>query len=161
MGQSSLIQEYTIPQEIINEALLTLDSFKEFNIKRPDGINCTVNGFHTGNILRFKTTHELAEKLYSHIPFPKKYNIHHLHLIHFEKDGFEQGHDHAHNEDYSFILYLQDSDGPTVFQLTPENIVKIQPKCGKLVFFKSNIWHWGEKSSGNKKILVGGMRVIE
>jgi len=56
-------------------------------------------------------------------------------------------------------LYLQNSeDGHTCFQIN-DNIIKIKPEKNKLIFFPSNIWHWGEASSGNKKLAVGALKI--
>ena len=64
-------------------------------------------------------------------------------------------------EDYSFVLYLQDSEnGHTCFEID-NKIVKVKPEKGKLVFFPSDIWHWGEKSSGKKKIAVGALKCVD
>jgi len=58
-------------------------------------------------------------------------------------------------EQYSFVLYLNDSDGDTVFE-SPIN-KNITPKKGRLVVFSSDIMHFGLQTFKNKKVLVGAI----
>ena len=119
----------------------------------------TINGFHTGNILQFEKFKKYGELIKPHIPYNQKLNLFHIHLLHFYDKGYEGAHDHQNTEDFSFILYLQNSeDGHTCFQIN-DNIIKIKPEKNKLIFFPSNIWHWGEASSGNKKLAVGALKI--
>ncbi len=119
----------------------------------------TKNGFHTGNILQFEKFKKYAKLIEPHIPYLQKLDLFHIHLIHFYNKGYEGAHDHAKTEDFSFIAYLQDSeDGYTCLKIN-NNVIKIKPEKGKLIFFPSNIWHWGEPSSGNKKIAVGALKI--
>jgi hypothetical protein len=119
----------------------------------------TINGFHTGNILEIEKFKKYAELIKPHIPYSQKLNLFHIHLLHFYDKGYEGAHDHQNTEDFSFILYLQNSeDGHTCFQIN-DNIIKIKPEKSKLIFFPSNIWHWGEASSGNKKLAVGALKI--
>jgi|TARA_E500000318_G_C3563138_1_gene214450 hypothetical protein len=155
----SQIIESKILDSTVSKFLHTLDLFKEL---RPDlnrslrSDSCCVNGYHTGNILIFKSTHELLNEILETIPY-KDCILHHVHLIHFYESGYEKAHDHQATEDFSFILYLSDSeDGYTCFKLK-EQIFKVKPEKGKIIFFPSNIWHWGDPSSGNKKIAVGAL----
>ena len=60
-------------------------------------------------------------------------------------------------DDISFILYLNDSNGNTVF----ENVCEVTPKKGKLVLFKSDIKHYGKPTTTNKKVAVGALKSID
>ena len=81
--------------------------------------------------------------------------IYHIHYIKYNEGGYQKEHNHAHNEKYSFILYLNNSSGDTVFK-EPIN-KRITPELGKLIFFKANVFHRGEITNSTKKILVGGV----
>lgn len=155
----SQIIERKILDNTVDKFLQILDLFKDL---RPDlnrslrSDSCCVNGYHSGNILIFKSTHELVKEIIGEIPY-EDCILHHVHLIHFYESGYEKAHDHQATEDFSFILYLSNSeDGNTCFQLEKETY-KVKPEKGKIIFFPSNIWHWGEPSSGNKKIAVGAL----
>ena len=60
-------------------------------------------------------------------------------------------------DDISFILYLNDSDGNTVF----EDVCEVSPKKGKLVLFKSDVRHYGKPTNTNKKVAVGALKSID
>tara|TARA_E500000305_G_C3850758_1_gene156022 strand:- start:4 stop:501 length:498 start_codon:yes stop_codon:yes gene_type:complete len=152
-----------LSEETVNKFLETLEYFK---LLRPDlnmattGDVCSINAYHTGNIFKFKTCLELKKEIEPVIPYEEKLDLFHIHLLHFFNKGFEKPHDHQKTEDYSFIAYLQDSeDGNTCFQMDDE-VIKIKPEKGKIVFFPSSIWHWGEPSSGNKKLAVGALKIV-
>ena len=139
--------------EYYKEKLSDYDQTKNNNVS-------SVNAFHSGNILQFKKFKKYAKLIEPHIPYFQKLNLFHIHLLHFYNNGFEKPHDHKKTEDFSFIAYLQNSDdGYTCLKIN-NNIIKIKPEKGKLIFFPSNIWHWGEPSSGNKKIAVGALKLI-
>ena len=82
----------------------------------------------------------------------------HLHFIDYDKGGYQKPHNHVKTEKYSFILYLNDSDGLTYFE-EPIN-EKITPKKGKTLVFKSDVNHGAEASFKNKRVLVGAMDKI-
>ena len=144
------LEIFFVDDEIVNDFLTTLDLFKEKNLKSED--TCTINGFQTVNILALKTTRYLSSRLLEYID--KKLQLFHIHLIEYNQAGAQTAHDHKETEDYSFILYLNDSDGNTVF----ENHGEITPKKGKLVFFNSDITHYGKPSMKGKKIAVGALK---
>jgi len=147
------LEEFQISDEIVNNLLATLEVFKEKNISVSD--TCTKKGFQTSNILDYEVPKELSKLIMKEID--KDLNLFHIHLIEYHNQGEQLPHDHKETEDYSFILYLNDSDGNTVFK----NIGEISPKKGKLVFFKSDIWHFGRPSSQQKKIAVGALKSVD
>ena len=147
------LEGFTVSEELVNDLLLTLEIFKEKNIKAPF-VNCTINGFQTDNILQYEAPNELAQEILKTLK--KDLNLIHIHLIEYFEGGEQTPHDHHRTEDYSFILYLNDSDGNTVF----ENYGEVKPEKGKLIFFKSDVYHWAKPSLKNKKVAVGALKNI-
>ena len=147
------LEIFFVDDEIVNDFLTTLDLFKEKDLKVEN--TYTVNGFQSVNILALDSTKELSSRLLKYID--KKLHLFHIHLIDYDKDGQQDTHDHKETEDYSFILYLNDSNGNTVF----ENVCEVSPKKGKLVLFKSDIKHYGKPTNTNKKVAVGALKSID
>ena len=152
MDRSSSIEEFKISDQTVDDLLETLEIFKQKNISVSD--TCTKNGFQTSNILEYEAPKELSRRIMKEIN--KNLNLFHIHLIDYFNQGYQIPHNHEKTEDFSFILYLNDSDGNTVF----ENIDEISPKKGKLIFFKSNIWHFSKPSLQEKKIAVGALKSV-
>lgn len=150
MDSSSSLEEFKISNQIVSDLLITLELFKKNNLSVPE--SCTVNGFQTNNILKYDAPKELSKLIMKEIG--KNLNLFHIHLIEYFNHGEQLPHNHEPHEDYSFILYLNDSDGNTVF----ENIGEIKPSKGKLIFFKSNLMHWAKPSFQGKKIAVGALK---
>tara|TARA_R100000149_G_C5750524_1_gene60204 strand:- start:59 stop:502 length:444 start_codon:yes stop_codon:yes gene_type:complete len=116
----------------------------------------TVNGRQTINIFSYIPENIINEILFFN-NFDKK--LFHLHFINYEKGGYQEPHNHVNTEKYSFILYLNDSDGDTIFLINNKKIA-VKPQKGKLVVFSSDIMHYALKSFKNKKILVGAIDKI-
>ena len=146
------LEEFQISKGIVDNLLITLDLFKEKNLSVSDTF--TKNGFQTDNILNYEAPKELSKLIMKEIN--KNLNLFHIHLIEYYNQGEQLPHDHKNTEDYSFILYLNNSDGNTVFN----DISEISPKKGKLVFFKSDILHYGRPSFYQKKIAVGALKIV-
>jgi len=80
-----------------------------------------------------------------------------LHLVDYTNGGCMREHSHDHNEDYSFILYLNDcDDGATVLSLGEPYYVL--PSEGNVLVFSSSIPH-SSNYSKSKQVLVGGLKV--
>ena len=141
-----------IDKTVIDEIIYILENN---NIVSVNEETCTVKGFQTNNIINlFKT--DLLEKILPEEDFYKK--IFHLHYINYNLNGYQKEHNHIKTEKYSFILYLNNADGNTIFE---EPIKKsISPELGKLIFFSSDIWHRSEISTNGKKVLVGAVDKI-
>jgi len=141
-----------INKTIIDEIIYILENN---NIDSVNEETCTVKGFQTNNIINlFKT--DLLKKILPEEDLYKK--IFHLHYINYNLNGYQKEHNHIRTEKYSFILYLNDADGNTIFE---EPIKKsISPELGKLIFFSSDIWHRSEISTNGKKVLVGAVEKI-
>ena len=152
MDRSSSLEEFNISNKVVDELLITLDLFKQNKISVAN--TCTKNGFQTDNILKYETPREIAQLIMKEIG--KDLNLFHMHLIEYYNQGEQLPHNHKNTEDYSFVLYLNDSDGNTVF----DNIGEISPKKGKLIFFKSNLMHSGKPSFQGKKIAVGALKSV-
>jgi hypothetical protein len=145
------LEEFQISDKLVNMFVEKLQIFKNANLSCKDQ-TFTENGFQTDNILNYEHSRELADKLL--IEINKNLDLFHIHLIEYFTNGHQSGHNHKTTEDYSFILYLNDSDGNTVFK----ELSEIKPQKGKLIFFKSDFWHYGRPSTMNKKVAVGALK---
>ena len=148
--EGSMFIEKNISSSVIDEInlLLTKNIFEDKSEK-----TCTHEGFQTPNIVNLFNENLLKRIL----PIKNYYKeVFHIHYIYYLSGGYQEEHNHEKTEKYSFILYLNDSDGQTFFK-KPVN-KKITPKERKLIFFNSNINHGGEKSFKGKKILVGAVK---
>ena len=125
-----------------------LMNFKKY--KLPEIIR--EKGFQTYNIVNM-FSRDLLKKIVPINELHKK--IFHIHYIQYNKGGYQTEHLHE-PDDYSFILYLNNSDGDTVIK-HPIN-KKFTPKKGKIVVFNAKILHYAEPSFKNKKILVGAIK---
>tara|TARA_B100000424_G_scaffold77135_1_gene57462 strand:- start:2313 stop:2762 length:450 start_codon:yes stop_codon:yes gene_type:complete len=145
----SMFQVSYINKTIIDEIIYILENN---NIVAVNEESCTIKGFQTDNIINlFKT--DLLKKILPMEDFYKK--IFHLHYIYYYLNGYQMEHNHIKTEKYSFILYLNNADGNTIFK---EPISEsISPELGKLIFFSSDIMHRSEISTNGKKVLVGAV----
>lgn len=88
---------------------------------------------------------------------PDQVEYFYMHMIDYQNGGDMLIHKHDHNEDYSFILYLNDcDDGHTILYL--DRPIRIRPERGKILIFSSDVYH-SATFSKNKKILVGGLKI--
>ena len=86
-------------------------------------------------------------------------NYHYMHMVDYTNGGIMSKHSHKHNEDYSFILYLNDClDGATVLHLNEQ--YRVIPKKGTVLLFSSMISHSSEYSK-SKQVFVGGLKVTK
>jgi hypothetical protein len=162
----NLSQIYTdvIAETTVNSFHSVLDQIKNLS---PAINNCTHNGFNSHNVISVipkETIQDIAEKTKKYLNsvvencIHYEYYIDHIHLIHYSAGGWQEGHTHKSSEDYSFILYLNDSDGDTLIY-EGKNIIPITPKRGKIVFFSSHLLHEGTVCVDEKKIAVGSIRL--
>lgn len=166
--------------------MIDLPSFYEFNIDRrfisffekkmehykKNGFlldireTCTFNGHQTPNILSLNEE-DVNEKLTSlrkrlEKKCGVKFEYNWVHMVRYDQDGYQEQHKHDHNEDYSVIVYLNDCDDGSTFYVLNEKrnvIMESIPKRGKCVMFPASVLHGGYPTSGEKKILVLGLRV--
>lgn len=147
-----MFREFNVKEDTVDFFLNVLDIAKYFNIK--DDNNCTKNGFQSLNMRRFFPDIFIENFLPSDI---KAKQLKHIHLIEYFKNGYQIEHDHIETgETYSFIIYLNDSDGDTVLYLdkTKKNV---KPKKNKMIIFESSIRHEALISNKNKKVAVGAI----
>lgn len=117
--------------------------------------------FATLNLLDFK----MPEKFYNYTgrllrkseeATGEILRYHYMHMVDYTNGGIMSVHSHKHNEDYSFILYLNDCfDGHTVLHL--KNQYRVTPKKGTVLLFSSLIPHSSEYSK-SKQVFVGGLK---
>ena len=138
-----------IPHKVVDLILDTININKQEIT--PDLENCTVKGFQTSNINHLFNNDLKKQILDNNCLYQ---DIFHIHYIEYSEGGFQLIHNHEQTEVYSFILYLNDAVGDTVFEHT-----RVSPEKGVLLIFDSRLKHSGEKSL-NKKILVGAINKI-
>jgi len=142
-----------IQEDLTDELIKVCQQFKD-NEKGVSGL-CTVNGFQSENILHYSGSKHF-KKIFENI-LPKPFNIFHIHVLSYEKEGYQETHNHERTEDYSFILYLNTLDsGHTVFK----DYGKVKPEKNKLILFKSSLWHYGEKCDEEKLVAVGACKFL-
>jgi len=160
-----MINVSTFPKASNSILLNLLSSLKETYNNVSDK-TCTENGFQTPNIVN-EIPKEIRKEI---VDLCRKYIealgeecghiiLDHIHFIDYDHGGYQSPHDHKKTEHYSCILYMNDSDGKTCFD-TVDGVVSVTPEESKIVFFKSDILHWAEKSFKNKKVLVGRFIII-
>lgn len=141
-----------IQPEVLSYCIDLFDFLKKQNIKTYE-LTATINGFQTINVVNF-FTEEIKLKILNNYDLSKI--IKHIHFIEYFNGGFQKEHNHERTEKDSFILYLNDSDGDTVFKLKNEE-VRVNPEKGKIIFFDAKIFHYATQSFWNKKIMVGAI----
>lgn len=145
-----MFRELKVEDQIVDYFLKILEAAKFFEMRSKE--NKTIKGFQSLNVNMFFPPLFLKHML------PDEYvDIKHIHLIEYYKGGYQKEHTHKDTgERLSFILYLNDSDGSTVFELSNESI-EISPKKGKLVVFSADILHKALPSNKCKKVAVGAI----
>jgi len=140
---------YNLDDDTINQIKKCIKKYKDEDVSK---ITHTVKGFQTKNILNY-FNRSLLKKI---IPFNKLLKkIFYLHYIKYQKGGYQK--EHCHPDDlYSFIVYLNDSDGFTYFK-KPIN-KKVFPRKGKTLVFDGKIVHYANKSLNEKQVLVGAIK---
>jgi len=140
---------YEINEKTVDEIIKIIDSHEGIDVSNE---TCTEKGFQTDNII-----HLFSKKIFKKIvPINELCErIFHISYIKYNKGGYQREHFHQ-PDDYSFILYLNNSDGDTVLK-DPIN-KKFSPKKGKVVVFNGKILNYGEPSFKEKKILVGAIK---
>lgn len=135
-----------ISYELVDRVIDVLDSDLPLD---PENTH-TVDGIQTKNIREYFDDFLLSEILPNDYAYRTKW----IHAIEYKPGGFQRKHKHS-NERYSWILYLEDSDGDTLFEI--ENGIKVKPEKGKLVIFSANIYHEGLPCTIKKRVLVGAI----
>ena len=157
------IKKFEVNEEVVEYFLLLL----KVCMARPEVIDPKQSSLSpscsaTLNLLDFK----LSDKFYNYTGrlLKKSEEIlgsvlkyHYMHMGDYTNGGIMSEHSHKHNEDYSFILYLNDcDDGATVLHLKDQ--YRIKPTKGTVLLFSSSIPHSSEYSK-SKQVFVGGLKV--
>jgi hypothetical protein len=137
-----------IKDETVNKVTDIINKNKK-NFSDVSNGTTTQNGFQSSNIVSIFDNDLKKEMLDNQCLYQ---DIYHIHYIEYFNQGFQNKHNHFTSEEYSFILYLNDSVGDTIFSNK-----KISPEKGLLIIFDSSLDHAAEKSI-NKKVLVGAIK---
>ena len=87
----------------------------------------------------------------------RKLSYHYLHMISYDAGGYMTRHNHEHNEDISFILYLNScKDGATIIH--EEKDYQVIPQRNRMLIFTADTEH-SAQFSDSKRILVGGLKL--
>lgn len=159
-----MIEEFFVSEKIVaySKSLLKLSLSSPELFKDTVQSSLSPNCFATTNLLKFPHASifynyidTLRIKCEEFININLEYTY--LHLVDYSNGGIMSEHSHEHNEDYSFILYLNTcEDGATV--LTLKEPYKVTPVANKVLLFSAYIPHMSEYSN-SKKVLVGGLKV--
>lgn len=154
----------SVESEITDNILLTWERCKTNPSNLEESEACTNDGIQTSNILLLSDFQNFIfqdslNKLLLICERILRCNLRyfHVHIIEYFDNGYQDIHNHKHNEDFSLILYLNDCNrGETFFD---SGIVCI-PKKDNIVLFSSSLDHGGNHTSpsDNKKVLVCGFR---
>jgi len=140
---------YDVDNKTLNEITKIIKSYKGTDTSSK---TFTEKGFQTENIVKLFSK-DILKKIVTINDLYKK--IFWVHFIKYKKGGYQTEHLHP-LDSYSFILYLNDSDGDTVLK-DPVN-KNFSPKKGKIIIFSGNILHYAKPSFKGKKILVGAIK---
>ena len=143
-----------VSDNVVNYSIDLLKDLKFKEMKIYDLDIFTKNGFQTRPCLWYFDTKILDEMVGKYADYRK---IDHLHLIEYEKSGWQKEHTHEKTDWFSFVLYLNDSDGSTVFNID-EKEFEVKPEKGKIIYFSGKIKHKGLETTMNKKVLVGSLK---
>ena len=170
-----LLKKFTVNEEITEFLLKKNKEYIEQNpipLQEPTGFSNDKknSGYQSSNLLLWEDKEFqffIREKLYDFIcknlgiPGIRYYWVH---ILEYENGGSMDIHDHKHNEDFVFFIYLSSCQtGDTIFYLNDESMkrtsVRIKPEKGMGACFSSLLPHKGEYTEENKKIFVVGLRV--
>ena len=152
-SDSSIVTVDTIDEKAINYFNKLLDRFIKKKRKSVTSSTYTHNGYQTANIVNHISDYYKQSLLKQYF---NSYELLHVHMIHYYTGGSQKVHHHQDHDKFSFILYLNDADGDTVFYFDKE--VSVSPERGKIVYFSGNLLHEGKESFQEKRVLVGGLR---
>lgn len=162
------LYQFEVDENITNFFITKLNQYKiDINYVISKNSSSTINGIQTKNILKFADMQTLEVLNDLRFTFEKTFQINleyfWVHMIEYEHQGYQNLHDHSNNEDFSFILYLNSCDtGNTTFILNQSRDIKVvvKPIKNTGVFFLSSLHHSADITTDNKKVLVGGLRLL-
>tara|TARA_R100001443_G_scaffold110945_1_gene123380 strand:+ start:347 stop:868 length:522 start_codon:yes stop_codon:yes gene_type:complete len=161
-----LLTNVAINEAITDNVLKCWDEYKNnpLNLIKVDS-TCTFEGIQTSNVLKLSdfqsdykfqgainNTLEIVQHLIG-----KTLHYYHIHLIEYHSGGYQAMHNHAHNEDYSYILYLNTCKGGETYF---ESGISCKPQKNNLLVFEATVNHGANETHAcdNKSVLVAGMR---
>ena len=157
--------QFSLPEDNITFLNAKLDLYKEIPAFWDDGENLrTINGKQTKNLLAStdKDLHQFLlnfSETFGHLA-ECKFDLAWAHMIEYDSGGWQAVHTHEHQEDFSVIIYLNDcEDGNTIFILNQDRDVRVthKPIKGQGTIFLSNIAHYAENCTSNKRVFVCGL----
>ena len=137
-----------IEDEHVHEIIETVS---RISLVEETGDRATINGLQSTNIR--------DHIVLNFLPWDFSSRTDWIHYIEYNVGGYQKRHKHEKHEKYSWILYLNDSDGDTIF--FTEGKIRVTPRKGKLVIFSSDIEHEAMTTMMGKKVLVGGIDKID
>ena len=161
------IDELWVQDDESDYYLALLAALKAQGICIPRGSSATVDGFQSPNLLALghpgvnARVEALRARVAAHLGLPC--TVYWVHLVDYEVGGFQKPHDHAHNEDYSCILYLDSGSAGTTFHLNAKRQLKttVAQERNKLCVFLSQLIHEGAVVETSKRVLVLGLRLAD
>ena len=78
-----------------------------------------------------------------------------FHMLDYKKGGDMLIHNHQHSEDYTSLLYLNDSTDGSTFFIEGDKKYEVLPEKNKLIMYPSYVDH-GSNYSTSKKVAVFG-----
>ena len=156
--------EFLVEDEVSNYFDLLLNFVSKYPEVFKDRKQSSLSGncFYTLNLLDYMD----SKIFYNYIDKVKllcedilnlKLKYFYIHMIDYQNGGKMNIHTHNHNEDYSFILYLNScNDGETILHID-NNQHEVIPEKNKVLLFSSHIPH-SSAYSEFKRVLVGGLR---
>jgi len=134
------------PQE--KQASNTYFIYDPINNKKVDTVNTIITAENQVNKLSDSFKQEITRNFrFDH--------LHHLHVIEYLENAKLDFHDHAANEHYSYIVYM-DNHGGTEFKLNDGLFFIASEKC-KLVIFPSEIYHRAVIDGPHRIVAAGGI----
>ena len=155
-----------ITEAITNNIVECWDKYKNNSNNTIDvSSTSTFDGIQSGNVLYladFEEDHKFQGALKNILEIVQhliqiKLNYYWVHFVEYHSGGHQSIHNHAHNEDYSLILYLNTCKGG---QTHFESGVVCTPKKNNMLVFQATLNHGARETQSwdNKKVLVCGMR---
>ena len=161
MSWTDLVQTAYVDEDITNFFLKKLkyySSHKKFYSK-----SNVMHGeyFGTINLLPimdnefFTYAERIKNKVEEVVSYSLLYNY--IHMLDYTKGGKMGLHNHIHAEDYSSLLYLNDSNDGATFFIVDGKRQYVSPEKNKLLMYPSHVVHGSEEST-SKKVLVNGYK---
>lgn len=157
------IYTVTVPDKIVEDSISYINS-KDFSVL--DNIKesvCTFGGKQTENILNQKEINLISNGLFNVIESGfgeacPKFEIVHIHAIDYMQGGYQIPHTHMDTENFSFVLYLDDTESETLFWVNGD-IKGFKSEKGKLLVFDSRLLHWATPTNTRKRVIVGACKI--